>query len=204
MISILLIGFGGHARSVADTIEREGKYHIIGYTDNNKTIDDGGYSYLGTDDELENIYQNGTHCAAITIGQIGTDSIRHSLYERAKKIGFEFPVIIDPSAIVAPNSIIEEGTFVGKNVVVNSNSHIGKMVIINTGALVEHDNNIGEFCHLAVRSVLGGTVTIGDNCFIGANATIINNLIIGNENVIGAGSLVLHSTKNGERNYGIV
>ncbi|WP_156032724.1 hypothetical protein [Selenomonas sp. FC4001] len=33
MEDIVLVGFGGHAKSVADCIEREGKYHIAGYTD---------------------------------------------------------------------------------------------------------------------------------------------------------------------------
>jgi len=36
MENIILAGYGGHARSVADCIERQGKFNIIGYTDLNK------------------------------------------------------------------------------------------------------------------------------------------------------------------------
>lgn len=34
---IILVGFGGHARSVADSIELKGEYRVIGYTDLQKT-----------------------------------------------------------------------------------------------------------------------------------------------------------------------
>ena len=33
MEKIVIVGFGGHARSVADSIIRQGKYEIVGYTD---------------------------------------------------------------------------------------------------------------------------------------------------------------------------
>lgn len=204
MEKIVLVGFGGHARSVADSIEREGKYHIIGYTDLKPAEVDNGYKYLGVDDELEKIYSDGTHLAAVTLGQLGTDKVRHKLYDKLKKIGFELPVITDPSAIIAPNVIVGEGTFIGKNVVVNSNTSIGKMSIINTGALLEHDNSIGEYCHIAVRAVCSGTVTIGNNSFVGANATVIQGVDIGEETVIGAGAIVLNNVGNMEKRYGVV
>lgn len=204
MEKIILLGFGGHARSVADSIEKTGKYQIIGYTDEKKTYPDNGYAYLGSDEELARIYESGIHLAFVTVGQLGTGRTRHMLYERLKQIGFELPVIIDPSAIVADHVVIEEGTYVGKGTIVNSNSHIGKMCIINTGALCEHDNVIGDFCHIAVRAVSSGMVTIGSNSFIGANATIIQGVNLGNEVVIGAGSVVLHDVKDKEKRYGIV
>ena len=33
MEDIVIVGFGGHAKSIADCIERMGKYRIVGYTD---------------------------------------------------------------------------------------------------------------------------------------------------------------------------
>ena len=204
MENIVLVGFGGHARSVADTIKSSGKYHIIGYTDFKETLPNLGYRYLGTDEKLKEIYASGTHNAIITLGQIGRDKIRHKLYEFLKNIGYTLPVIIDPTAILAQNVHIEEGTFVGKSAIINSNVHIGKMCIINTGVLCEHDNVIGDFCHLAVRTVCGGAVTIGTNSFIGANATVIQGINIGDDVIVGAGSVVLHNILDGEKRYGII
>lgn len=204
MENIVLVGFGGHARSVADTVEQTNRYRIVGYTDLKASFPDNGYKYLGTDDKLEELYSSGTHKAIVTMGQIGRDKIRHSLYEKLKKIGYEFPVVIDPTAIIAHHVEIGEGTFIGKGAIVNSNTRIGKMCIINTGALCEHDNIIGDFCHLAVRAVCCGTVTIGNNSFVGANATIIQGISIGNEVTVGAGSIVLHNILDEEKRYGIV
>lgn len=204
MKKIVLVGFGGHARSVADIIERNGLYKIVGYTDMQKAEADNGYDYLGTDDELVNIFKSGVNAAVITVGQIGPDSIRHRLYEKLKLIGYELPVIVDPSAIISENTIIEEGCVVGKGAIINSNAAIGKCSIINTGALCEHDVKIGEFCHVAVRGVCCGMVTVGNNTLIGANATIIQCVSIGENVVIGAGSTVIHDVTAGEVRYGIV
>ena len=33
MEDIILVGFGGHAKSVADTIEQSGQFHIAAHTD---------------------------------------------------------------------------------------------------------------------------------------------------------------------------
>lgn len=204
MENIVLVGFGGHARSVADSIENDGKFHIVGYTDLQESFPNNGYKYLGTDDKLQEIYDSGTHNAVITLGQIGKADSRRRLYTLLKQIGYELPAIIDPSAILASNVSIGEGTFIGKNTVINSNSQIGKMCIINTGVLCEHDNTIGDFCHIAVRTVCCGTVKIGNNCFIGANSTIIQEINIGEDVIIGAASTILHNVNNGEKKYGTV
>lgn len=54
MEDIILVGFGGHGKSVADCIEREKRFRIAGYTDNKEQL--CGYPYLGTDQELFCIY----------------------------------------------------------------------------------------------------------------------------------------------------
>ena len=87
---------------------------------------------------------------------MGEDDIREGVYDRLKQIGYRIPIIADPSAIMADGIQIGEGTFIGKRAVVNSNAKIGKMCIINTGAIVEHDNDIGDFSHIAV----GGTLSV--------------------------------------------
>ena len=58
MENIVLVGFGGHAKSVIDSIERGGKYRIAGFTEAHKCPEYHGYSCLGTDDELDEIYRN--------------------------------------------------------------------------------------------------------------------------------------------------
>ncbi len=189
MDKIVIIGFGGHAKSVIDSIRSTREYELVGYTD----IEDkhGALAYLGTDEALKAIYESGTHNVTFGLGYMGKSSLRDRLYEHVKSIGFNLPVIIDPSASIALDAEIGEGTFVGKRAVVNADSHIGKMCIINTGSIVEHENEIGDFSHIAVGAVLCGNVKVGDHCLIGANSTVLQGVSVGKNSIVGAGSVVL-------------
>lgn len=184
----MLIGFGGHAKSVADSVERQNKYTIIGYID--KEDKHSKYKYLGTDEYLEKLYINGIKNAVICIGFLGKGDIRERLYYRLKKIGFNLPIIIDPTAIVANSAVVEEGTFIGKNSIINAEAKIERCCIINTGAVVEHECVVEEFSHIAVNSILCGQVKVGKACLIGANATIIQCITIPERTKIPAGKTV--------------
>lgn len=188
MEDIVLVGFGGHAKSVADCIEREGKYHIVGYTDMQEA--DSRYSYLGTDEKLKAIFDGGVKNAAIGIGYMGKGAVRQHLYTQLKQIGFNLPVISDPSAIVSSTAIVGEGTFIGKYAIINAEASIGKMTIINTKALVEHECVVEDFSHVAVGTVLCGQVKVGEAAFIGANATVIQCREIKDKTVVPAGATI--------------
>ncbi len=188
MENIILAGYGGHARSVADCIERQGKFNIIGYTDLNKY--ESPYSYLGNDDILKKYYDKGIHNAAICIGYLGKGELRQKIYSSLKNIGFHLPVIIDPSAVVSKSAQIKEGVFIGKGAIVNAEAKIGKAVIINSKALVEHGCEVGDFAHIAVSAVLCGQVKVGNAAFIGANSTVIQHREICKDQIVPAGSIV--------------
>lgn len=192
MEDIVLLGCGGHAKSVTDSIEQNGRFHIVGFVDKDM---DSNFAYrnhkvIGNDDDLQKIYNSGIHYAFISIAYLGRSDVRNRLYEKLKRIGYILPIIIDDSAVVAIDAQIEEGVFIGKNAIINSNAFIGKMAIINTAAIVEHDCQIGRFCHVAVSAVICGASNIGSNTLIGANATIIQSVNIGKDCIIGAGSVV--------------
>lgn len=204
MEKIVIVGMGGHALNVIETIERCGLYRIAGYTDFHVGTARPDLTWLGTDDELETLFQNGCKNAVVTVGQIGPDKIRHKLYDRCRKIGYCMPAIIDDTAVVAASARISDGCYIGKTAVVNSGAAIGKMSIINNGAIIEHGNTIGEYCHVAVHATLCGDVTVGENTFIGASATIIQGVSVGRDCIIGAGSLVRHPVLDGEKVYGVV
>lgn len=195
MENIIIVGYGGHGKSVADTIERTGKYRIVGYTDvcEHKEAE---YTYLGTDDVLETEFKLGTVYAIIGIGYMGNSQIRNKIYTNLKKIGYFLPVIIDPSAVVSQTAQVLEGTFVGKNVVINAYACIGKNCIINTGAIVEHECVVGDESHIAVGAVMCGQSKVKEYCLVGANATIIQCMNIGENTIIGAGSIVITDIPN--------
>lgn len=202
MKDIVIIGGGGHAKSVADTIERTGEYRILGYTDpEDKKWHD--YPYLGNDQVLETL-KDKVRYLAFGLGYLGENTLRDRLYQYVKGLDYELPPIIDPSAIISTKAVVEEGTFIGKGVVVNIDARIGRMSIINTRTVVEHDNLIGPFSHLAVNVIMCGNVRTGSHVFIGANTTVIQGVSIGDRTIIGANSLVLHDMTKDEKSFGII
>ncbi len=200
---IVLIGGGGHARSVVDAIERMGVYDIIGFVDADPTTSYKSYRTIGCDDDLERIYKSGVHLAVICVGFLGNSSLRKKLYDHAKSIGFSLPVIIDPSSEIADDASMGEGSFIGKLAVVNSNARLGVMTIVNTAAIIEHDCRVDDFSHVAVNATLCGDVSVGRAVLIGAGSVVIQGVSIGSDALVGAGAIVLGNVAEGERAVGI-
>ena len=75
MRDLVLVGFGGHSKSLADTIERTGQFNIVGYTDVKEDTECSRYKYLGTDDALKDIYESSVKCAAIGVGYMDRQTI---------------------------------------------------------------------------------------------------------------------------------
>ena len=190
MEKIVILGQGGHAASLVDTIERENKYCIAGYIVNDAEKGMGGYPVLGRDSDLENIFHSGITCAAVGIGYMGRSDLREKLWQRLRGIGFSLPVICDPSATVAESAFVGEGSFIGKNAVVNAGASVGAMCIVNTGAIVEHDCTIDDCSHIAIGAVLCGNVKVGRAVFVGANATVIQRIRVGDGCIVGAGEVL--------------
>ncbi len=188
MEDIILVGFGGHGKSVADCIEREKRFRIAGYTDNKEQL--CGYPYLGTDQELFNCFEKGIKSAAVCVGYLGKGCVREKIFEKLKGIGFTLPVVKDPSAVVSSSARIGEGTFIGKGAVVNAGAYVGRMVIVNSMALVEHECVLEDFSHIAVSAVLCGEVSVGRAAFVGANATVIQGMKIEPHQIVPAGAVI--------------
>ena len=203
MEKIILLGMGGHAYSVLDSIEGMGRYHIVGFLDNEKKIGETykEYSLIGTDSMLDELYGKGIRYAFVTVGYMGEKTVRRELYKKLKQKGFELPVIIDKSAVLAKNIKIGEGVYIGKKTVVNSAAKIGDLCILNTGSIIEHGSVIGSNSHIAVGGVLCGNVTVGEDTLIGAGATVIQEIKIGNQVIVGAGTVV---TKNIDDNSKVI
>jgi len=191
MKKIILIGGGGHCKSVIDVIEQEKKFQIVGIVDKPNLLGTRvlGYKVIGNDLDLE-ILKKKYNNALITVGHIKSPLLRIKLFNLASKVGFKFPSIISPRAYVSKHSTIGSGTVVMHNVVVNSNVFIGENCIINTKALIEHDCLISNHCHVSTNTTINGNVKIKSKCFIGSNTTTKDGITIKENSFIGANSLV--------------
>lgn len=201
---ILLVGGGGHCKSVIDTIHSSNSYDEIEVIDLKEKIGSKILSspIIGEDKDLEELFKKGYKNAFISLGSVGNPSLRIKLQKKIKSIGYKIPTIIDKSSIVSKTSQIGEGVFIGKNVVINVDAVIGDGAIINTGSLVEHECIVGDFVHLAPGSLLSGKVKVGNNTHIGAGSVVRQNINIGENSLIGMGSIVLKDIKSNTLAYG--
>lgn len=192
MEDIILLGIGGHAHSVADSIERAGKYRIIGFLDREEMQGKSyrEYPILGTDADIGRFFEKGVKHAFVTVGFMGHGDVRKRLFRQLKDAGYTLPDVIDDTAVVSDRVKLGEGVFVGKKTVINAEAEIGDMCIVNTGVIIEHDCLVGEFSHISVGSVLCGGVKVGTAALVGANATVIQKVEIGDGCIIGAGMTV--------------
>ena len=193
MDNIVMIGGGGHCKSVIDAALRSKQFGKIFITDVNLKPGDNifGCEVVGGDDMLPKLLSEGTKYAFITVGFVKPSGLRSKLFFMAKDIGFAFPNIIDPSAVVSEHATLGSGIFVAKNAVINAGAKVGDNVIINTSAVVDHDSVVGDFAHVAVGTKVCGEAKIGANTLVGAGATVLQGVKIGNDAIIGAGSVVL-------------
>ncbi len=198
MNKIIVIGCGGHAKSLVDSIESANEYEIAGFVDKSKSdkFCYRNYKVIGTDDDYKDLLDSGIKYACMGIGYLGNSSVRENLYNKLSSMGFEFPVIVDKTAAIASDVVIGTGSFIGKNSVVNSLSKIGQMTIINSGSIIEHDCIIDDYTHIAIGATIGGETHIGKNCMIGANATILQTLNINDNIIVGAGAVVTKDITN--------
>ena len=190
MAQIVLIGGGGHCKSVIDVIEQEGSFEIAGIVDKPEFFGSNvlGYPVIGSDLDLKNLAKK-YHNAMITVGQINSPSIRIKLYELANDSGFVLTSVISPKAYMSKHSKIGNGSVVMHNATVNANVSIGDNCIINSKALIEHDCYVSNHCHISTNAIVNGNVKIESNCFIGSSATIRESITIKKNSFIRAGSL---------------
>ena len=199
---LLLIGGGGHCKSVLDCVLSTGVFKSIGIVDCNPSVSALGIKVIGNDDELLRLKNDGWTDAFISVGSIGSTALRRRLYQRIKELGFTVPTIIDPSVILGRAIKIGEGVFIGKRAIINTGSSIGDCAIINTGVIIEHDCQIGAFAHISPGGILCGQVVIGDDSHIGAGTVVRQGISIGYCSLIGAGSVVVKDIPDNIKAYG--
>ena len=197
---VAILGAGGHSRVIA-SILHELKFPILGFFDDSfhgKEIIQGA-PVLGNFEDILN-YKDRICSAYLAIGQ---NDLRERIYSFLQTHGFKMPPLVHPTALIAEDAIIGEGSVVCMGAIVATEVKVGKGVIINTGSSVDHECKIGDFVHLAPKVVVGGRAQIESFTFVGINACIADKIYIGERATVGAGSVVLRDIGQGQAAVGI-
>ena len=195
MKSLILIGGGGHCKSVIEVAESAG-YEIKGILDMPDEVGKEvlpGHKVIGTDDEIPQYVEECDFI--ITVGFIKNPALRIKLYNKVKAAGGRLATIIASTAHVSKYAELGEGTVIMHHAFVNAGAKIGDNCIINTFVNIEHDAEVGNQCHISTGTMVNGECKIGESCFIGSQSVCANCIEIASDIIVGAGSVVRKSIR---------
>ena len=184
---LIIFGFGGHARSVADVALAGGIKELIFFDVNGHE----GETFLGH--PVLRYLPSKIDVNWACMPASGDGKKRQSQMEQIENLNWPIVTLIAPSATIGVGAVISSGSFIGHHAHVGPMAIVGKSCIVNTGAVVEHDCIVGDYSHLSVNSTVAGRSQIGKYVLVGAGATVIDGIKISDNVIIGAGGVVVKS-----------
>ncbi|GGJ24902.1 acetyltransferase [Deinococcus roseus] len=180
---VLVVGAGGHAKVVIDTLQAMGQT-VTGVLDDRSHLWGGtvlGVPVLGGSDLLGQAKQ--------AVIAIGSNQVRQKIAQAHPHV--EWIRAVHPRAQISPSVQLGPGTVVFAGAVVQPDTQIGSHCIINTAASVDHDGKIEDFVHIAPGCHLAGNVSVLEGAFLGVGTCVIPGMSIGAWSTVGAGATVV-------------
>lgn len=188
MKKLIIVGAGGYAKSVLDSVDHM-NFSMIGYLDDIKpegTIHQGypvlGHSVECLDNPTDYVY----------FIAIGNNRKRKNWFDVIKGYNLSLINVIDPSALVSRAAVLGEGCFIGKLAILNHGCVVGDNCVINTRALVEHGCEINDHVNISTNATLNGDVICREGSFVGSGSVVNGQLEIGEWALVGAGAVVIN------------
>ncbi|MCR6477492.1 NeuD/PglB/VioB family sugar acetyltransferase [Variovorax sp. ZS18.2.2] len=187
MNRLLIIGAGGHGRSVAEAVLLRNEYLLAGF------LDDGvggqerlwDWPILGATSMLPACRGQ----VDVVIVAIGSNSLREALHARIRAEGFAFATVIHPAAVVSPRAVVDKGCVVLAGAVIGTGAQLGEGVIVNSGAVVDHDCIVEPFAHLGVKAGMGGGSVLGRRAWMQVGASVLHGARVAPDQICTSQSL---------------
>ena len=124
--NIILVGGGGHCKSVIEVAESAG-CSILGILDLPEQVGNNvfGYPIIGTDAMINQYVDKAVFL--VTVGQIKDASLRIKLHKNIQMAGGTFATLVAPTAYVSRHATIGKGTVIMHHAFVNADAHIANV-----------------------------------------------------------------------------
>ena len=192
---LLIVGASGHAHAVLALLRRLGTHRVMGLIDDTRPAGGlvHGLPVLGGVADLPQL------CAAYGFDQvviaIGDNGRRQQISDQLRRRlpQLRWPVLVDPTAVVAEPARLGEGTVILPLAHVGPGARLGPGCLLNTRSSLDHDGQMEPFSSLAPGVHCGGRVQIGERAAVGLGASVVQHVRVGADTVVGAGAVVLDS-----------
>jgi sugar O-acyltransferase (sialic acid O-acetyltransferase NeuD family) len=170
MKRLLIIGAGGHGRSVAEAVTAAGEFVVAGFLDDAFPELDRVWEFpvLGKVADLT----RGRDAADHAFVAIGNNALRRRVTTELRDAGFVLATVIHPRAIVSPTASIGAGSAVMAGAVVGTEAVLGEGAIVNCAAVVDHHCRVGDFAHLGVNAAMAGGSVLGAGAWMQAGSAL--------------------------------
>ncbi len=200
-VPLIIWGAGGHAKVLLEFVDQLG-LRAIALFDNSPAspstlegipvhIGEKGFKMW-----LDNAPTNNLHGLVAIGGSLGRDRLKIQRF--LADSGIVIPRVVHPSAFVARNAKIDEGTQVLAKAAVGANTEVGAGAIINTSASIDHECQIGAGVHVGPGATLAGCVQVGQCALIAVGAVVMPRVKIGDDAIVGAGAVVTKDVGAGD------
>jgi UDP-N-acetylbacillosamine N-acetyltransferase len=186
----MLLGGGGHGRSVADVIRRAGG-RVVAIQDPRP---EPGWS-VPIVASLTEALTRFAHCQGRVLITVGQNPLRARIQQEAVAAGAGLGTLVAVTATASgppgPGAVLLEHSHAGPGAL------LAEGVIINTAAVVEHDCQIGAFAHIAPGARVLGGARVGYGTLIGSGAVVLPGVVIGANVMVGASAVVVSNVPDG-------
>lgn len=169
-IRLLVVGAGGHGRSVAEAAQLSERFEVTGFLDDALTAGDCvlAVPVLGP---LTSLTNHRANCDQAIVA-VGNNAIREKVTLQLVEAGFELATVIHPRAFVAPSAMVGQGSAVMAGAIVGTEARLGVGVIVNCGAVVDHHAHVEDYGHLGVNASMAGGTALGAKAWMQAGSAI--------------------------------
>lgn len=188
MKRLLIIGTGGHGRSVAEAVLSNGDHALAGFLDDAAKPGQRMWDWpvWGTTSLLAECCDR---VDAVFVA-IGNNTLREALHQRVHARGMALATVIHSAAVVSTRAVVGHGCAIMAGAVVGTGAQLGEGVIVNCGAVVDHDCTVEPFGHLGVNAGMAGASVLGRRAWLPVGAALAYGARVEADRVLKPGEVV--------------
>jgi sugar O-acyltransferase (sialic acid O-acetyltransferase NeuD family) len=197
-------GFPGIIRYIHGINQRNPEWEVLGIIDDEKYGKQEEYlgtPIIGNESSLQKYVDQGCY---FFNNVASTTAKMEKVTKKLDNVNAKLATLIVPEP---PNFDLEtvqvgEGSLISNQVLATAYAKIGRNVCVREGAMISHDNIIGDFCFIGPGAILLGFVEVGEKTYIGAGARIMSKVTIGKNCMIGMGSVIMRDVPDNTKMFG--
>ena len=162
----MILGAGGHGRTVADAIAAHGD-RVVGFLDDGQPIGTlaNGMPVLGALSlawELDRVFAGSDQAPPDqVVVAIGNPTLRQTWQQVLEQVPAPLGVVIHPRASVSASAQIAPGCVVLAGAVVNANASLHAGMLVKIVAVVDHVSPCAAYSQLGVNAAMAGGSRLG-------------------------------------------